>query len=190
MGLLHSLLGASGTNASDVPITDSGDNFTATDVEGALAELADAGGASSAAPIVKRKASDEVVNNSTTLQDDDELAVAVEANKTYVVQLHLGYKAGTTSHIKVGWSGPSGATLDWSAHQDAEGPPFASISETLRARGTAGVGERATWMTGVLVTSASAGTLQMRWAQESAVVEATTVLAGSYLMALEAAPLA
>lgn len=146
-----------------------------------------------------RKSADETVTSSTALQDDNHLFMSVAANTTYKVEVYLRYAAEGTSaggRIIMGWSAPSGATLDWwgNGHLDSMG------NNTYVARATAGLsltanpgsGGRGAFGSGVgadvfinprgtLVTGGTAGTLTFRWAQANSRTVGTIVRAGSAL---------
>jgi hypothetical protein len=131
-------------------------------------------------PIFAYKLFDETVNNTATLQNDDELLATVKASATYEVFCHVFFNSGTSPDIKFGWTGPSGATLDWTS-VDPFNTSWAkkSISGSI-AIGTSGANESAL-LIGVLIVSTTAGTLQLQWAQNGAIASDTSVLAGSYL---------
>lgn len=138
------------------------------------------------------KLATESVTNSAAMQDDDELAAPVLANATYRVQLMLLYDAPAAGDIQIGWSGPSGATLTWTPGGAAtsEGTPFALASMNLQTRtiseiaaigGSSSNGVMAD-VTGTLIVGGTAGTLQFRWAQNTANATATNVRASSHLI--------
>jgi len=149
------------------------------------------GGASN---LFVRKSADESVTSSATLQDDNHLVLAVEPNTTYEVTAFIIYDGATTGDIKVSFTGPAGATLDWtplglitsvtaSTGQIKTGHDTFADSEGV---GTAGVGagNRAVLQPhGLLVVGATAGSLTFRWAQLASDATATTVLTGSWLRA-------
>lgn len=143
-------------------------------------------------PLVAYKATTEPVTSSTTLQNDDDLVLSVEANATYEMDLKLFHDSDATvaGDIKIGWVGPSGATMNWGVH----GANSAATSSTsaLANMQTRVIGEVAAFgggdssgtvalAFGVLVTSSTAGTLQLQWAQETSNAVATNVRAGSLL---------
>lgn len=132
-------------------------------------------------PLVAYKAVDETVNNNATLQDDDALFVPVLASATYEMRCHVFYNSGATPDIKFGWTGPSGADLRWMSI-DAFNTTWLKkpIGGTVSI-GTTGVDEGALFV-GTLITSTTAGILQLQWAQNGANASDTKVLAGSSLV--------
>lgn len=142
-------------------------------------------------PVIVSKAATEPLTASTTMQNDDELFASVAANATYSVMLHLFHDADTTGDIKIGWSGPTGATMNWGAvvahvNETSSGTVTAVsmqtriISETQDIGGGASTGTYSV-VHGTLITSSTAGTLNFQWAQRSSSATATNVRAGSLL---------
>lgn len=143
-------------------------------------------------PDVATKSAVESVTNSTTMQNDDELLLAVEANATYSVDLHLFYDAATAGDITIGWAGPSGATMNWGmigAHVNETSSttvtnvtmPQFTIGQTNDLGGGASVATYAV-VHGTLITAGTAGNLNFRWAQRALSGTATNVRAGSQLI--------
>jgi len=134
-------------------------------------------------PLFVRKASDETVNGSATLQNDDELFLAVEANVTYQVEASLRYSTGATPNLKFTFTGPSGATgLGHATSIVAGGTALVFTDVTLLSTVvTADDSSFATEVHGVLIVGATAGTLQLQWAQNTSNASDTKVLSGSYL---------
>jgi hypothetical protein len=132
------------------------------------------------------KASNEAVSDSTTLQNDDELVLPVEANSQYILRLYLRYTAPTTSGVKTGWAVPSGATMAWAAIGSftlAFGTAGAlSLTEAQTGHsGTATATDRIDHYIGLVNVGATAGNVQLQWAQFNQTVEDTVVKADSYL---------
>lgn len=138
------------------------------------------------------KGSDQsVTSNSTTLVNDTALALALQANATYLVEFLVFYTGGTagSSDWKYGVTVPSGATIS----------PIRELGLTTGlavqyltvpaggAFGSNGTGNKmAAEMKFTIVTSA-AGTLQLQWCQNTSSATATTVKAGSSLVAWQLA---
>lgn len=134
--------------------------------------------------VYARKTADETVNNSTTLQNDDHLLVSVAANAVYDFKLAIHYNSGTTPDLKVGWSVPSGTTMVWGGVIiDTAGAMTVAASLTQSSvQAIGGTGAAAFILfTGTVVTSTTAGTLQMQWAQNTLTVADSKILAGSEL---------
>lgn len=143
-------------------------------------------------PVIVAKAATEPLTASTTMQNDDELFASVAANATYSVMLHLFHDADTTGDINIGWSGPTGATMNWGAvvahvNETSSGTVTAVsmqtriISEVQSIGGGASTGTYSV-VHGTLITSSTAGTLNFQWAQRVSSATATNVRAGSMLI--------
>ena len=134
-----------------------------------------------------RKSVDESVTNSSTLQDDNELSLEVAANTTYVGEIVLGYTAGTTGDFKAAVTFPSGGTL-FASVQRTDGTTYAEAAGGQLSSGTSisggGLGTTIPalqfWRF-VFMNGSTAGTFQVRWAQNVSNGTATTVKAGSVL---------
>ncbi len=134
--------------------------------------------------VFARKTSDETVNNSTTLQNDDALFVAVEANAVYDFLIAIHHNSGGTPDIKFGWTVPASTTMVWGGFIVNTAGAFtvaANLSQTsvVSIGGTGSDSFQA--FQGVVVTSGTAGTLQLQWAQDTLNASNTIVRAGSYL---------
>jgi|SRR6185436_3019827 len=135
-------------------------------------------------PVSARKTSTQTVNNSTTLVNDTELFVAAEASVTYLAEIKIYYNSGTTPDIKFALTVPAGTTGTWGGvgYDTASalltfGPlsiavalPFGGLAADKEAR-----------LNAVIVTSTTAGTIQVQWAQNTLNASNTNVLAGSYI---------
>lgn len=141
------------------------------------------------APSAAFKGADESLTSSTALQNDDALFVALAASATYVF---IGFANVTGAAIGTGdWKGaftaPSGATvtveciaypttaagtLNGNAVRGAGGVMIAGVN------GTAG---SPVVLIGSVINGATAGNLQLQWAQNTSSGTATTVKAGSFL---------
>lgn len=134
--------------------------------------------------VVRKTAETQAVNNSTTLVDDDALVFAIAANEIYVADFHLDI----SGNVAAGWKGaitvPAGATLKFQA-------------EILAAAAIGVVGSTTTGGTAIgataaiiqahlhvcVVNGATAGNVQLQWAQNFAHGSDTKVLVNSYLRA-------
>jgi hypothetical protein len=152
-------------------------------------------------PDVKIKAANEQLISNTTLQNDDELFLSVETNATYRVTLVLYAQTAASDiagDIKFAFTFPSGSTL----HFTGTGPNNADLSSggstnangewIARMSATSGSSNIPYGMSGsaigiilqaTLITSSTAGTLQLQWAQNASDPDALTVLAGSSIEA-------
>ena len=116
--------------------------------------------------------------------------LAVAANTTYVFEASLAYTAGTTGDFKAAMSFPSGATCFVSVFR-TDGTTYAEAAGGQINSGTSisGGGLGATipvlqFWRGVLMVGATAGNLQVQFAQNVSNGTATTMKAGSVLKLL------
>ena len=149
---------------------------------------------------VAYKTADETVNNSAALQNDDHLFASVAANSVYVVDGLLAYSASAAADLQVSWSMPSGATFRGNLLGPGTGlgttatsfdgtfwsPPLTPASFPADSAGVGGNQVTAGWeltarLFGLLIVSTTAGTFQIRWAQNTATADNTKVLAGSFI---------
>ena len=135
--------------------------------------------------------SDQIVNNSTAVVDST-LVGALDANAEYEFDATLLYDGNTTADTRTTFTVPSGATFGWSS----VGPittatGFAANLTTygwittanVALHGTVGAGTAvAVRVRGRVTTGATAGNLQHRFAQSTADVSDTKLLAGSSLL--------
>jgi hypothetical protein len=140
-------------------------------------------------PLVAYKTSDQNVASSTTLVNDTALFLPVAANAFYWFQSVLQYKGGTSgsSDMKWQWNVPSGATLRYAANylsaafsvQVGDG----KVAGVSYAAGTNGTTNPFTvQVSGHLAVGATAGNLQLQWAQNTSNGTATTVGQSSVVM--------
>lgn len=143
-------------------------------------------------PVFVRKLSDQTVTSSTTLVNDTALVTpTLAANTTWDLDMFLIYTAGgaaSTNGIKFGFSGPSGAVLDWVPYSkiDTDGTQTAaavwlirrSITDTIPSGGS-GTTNMCAHIRGVLKLSTTAGVLQFQWAQNTSNATGTVVKGAS-----------
>jgi hypothetical protein len=133
-------------------------------------------------PLAAYKAADEIVNNSTTFQNDDDLFLSLEANAVYLGELHLLYNTGSTPDLKYQFTKPASCTLaDWSfiGYSTAGALVYGFGGEAISIGGT---GAKLTADAWGLITTTSAGVLQLQWAQNTLNASDSTLMAGSYLL--------
>lgn len=138
--------------------------------------------------VVKRKSADETVNGSATVQDDNDLFFAVAAGETWVCEFHLSITTGATPDFKFAITVPSGATVTYSVLALSG----ANVANLNPSRATASGAELTLISTpgvidalvrAVVVNGATAGNVQLRWAQNTSDASNTTVEDGSWLRA-------
>lgn len=138
--------------------------------------------------VVKRKSADETVNGSATVQDDNDLFFAIAAGETWVCEFHLSITTGATPDFKFAITVPGGATVTYSVI--ALSGPNHSVPNTMRATAS---GTEITLLSvpgaiealvrAVVVNGATAGNVQLRWAQNTSDASNTVVEDGSWLRA-------
>jgi hypothetical protein len=136
------------------------------------------------------KTADQSVTSSTATQDDTDLQLWMAPTGTYLVRGAVFYDASTVSDIKMGFTGPSGFTLPWTANflpvaatVTTSGMDAAAlVGNTIYPSGAVGVGTKiAVQITGLVTTTGTSGILKLRWAQNTSDATACTVRAGSHL---------
>lgn len=146
--------------------------------------------ASDTTDLFKRKTATESVTSSTTLQNDDDLVLAVEANSTYLLDMMLFYDGATAGDFKMSFTGPTGYSVDY--HHTGAATALAGTSGDIDYRlivetDTLGVGANGAGTTlvihvmGIVVIDATAGSLQLQWAQFASSATATRLFANSYM---------
>lgn len=139
-----------------------------------------------------RKTASESVLNSTTLQDDDHFTFSVEANSIYEIMGMLLYDGSTTGDLKLTFSAPASSSLNivWNVNastsvtsNSAPGTGNFTPGNPTFTFGCVGVGtSQGASLLGMLVTSATAGTLKLTWAQGTLdAANATRILQESYM---------
>jgi hypothetical protein len=130
------------------------------------------------------KTADETLNNNNTLQNDDHLVLSIDASSRYSIEVWLNVSPNrTASDFACNMALPSGATMVWdtiyhfqssvSAKDGNQGAKLTVLS--------LGAGSHFVPLNGHILVDTTAGNAQLQWAQDSAVAEDTTVLAGSWM---------
>lgn len=146
------------------------------------------------------KTADETRASDATLTNDDELSVTLEAGRIYLISIVALFTSGATPDFKCALEF-TGDTTDFTGIVDWQGADslinvIASGAETNAFTGSTGAfstqvvpGNNAASTyggvryTGLLRVGASGGDLHFKWAQNVAGAAATTVVAGSYILA-------
>lgn len=142
--------------------------------------------------VVAWKTATETVTSSTTLQADDQLFLPVVTNAKYIMDMFLVYSgqdAATGGNLKLQFTGPSGATLDWANFGVNTGglTQYNVVGEAIaagspRAVGTNGAGVKmCARPMGTLTTASTSGNLALLWAQNSSNATGTVIHAGTFL---------
>jgi hypothetical protein len=137
------------------------------------------------------KPSDQSRSSNTSLADDSVLVLTVQPNTDYWLEAFVIYDAATAGNIKLGWTAPSGSTLEWTSNGLYDGA--SSTADNLWRRrlnlaaseicGGLGSGTNVVAMPeGLLRVGSTGGPFRLQWAQGSSSATATRVRAGSMLM--------
>ena len=135
------------------------------------------------------RATADVINNTTTLANVSGLAIALDANSTYAIDARVMFQtAATTTGIRLSQTVPAGATVvaQWNtptslSASTASNQRAADTGAASTAIDVANANTRATGSL-IVITSATAGSLQIRFASEVAGSNAV-IKAGSNLVA-------
>lgn len=135
------------------------------------------------------------IANSAVLANDPDLAVPLAANSRYMFACGLYYTGAPTGNggLNVGFSLPSGTSTTWailcyaSAGQLTGAPGWQVFTSPTASRTLVTNGSTAepAWILGSVTTGATAGNLQLQWAQSAAYATASVLMAGSFLAALQ-----
>lgn len=135
------------------------------------------------------KTSTQSFTSTTTLANVTDLLFALEANTKYAFDGFIIYDGSTASDIKVAFTVPSGATVNYSAFAPATGVSPTSMNAfganasdgplgiaTNGANNLMGMNPK-----GYVATSATTGNLQFRGAQQASSATASRIWVGSWL---------
>jgi len=138
-------------------------------------------------------------NANTTLGDATGLAMALDANTVYGWDCYLAYDSGRTPDLKIAWTAPAGATGHWGAYglsTTESGSGIGSLTAlrkdaygdantiVLGGNDTPGIpGPMVARPMGYIEVGATAGNLQLRFAQQSSNATNTVIRAGCWLRA-------
>ena len=130
------------------------------------------------------KTADESISSSTAYQDDDALNFAIGANENWSIRISLRVTA-SSGGIKVRCTVPSGATGNIWAMTQGGVKLFNGVLPIATGGGQGGVpNDGYVEITGYVVNSSTAGTVQFQWAQFTSGASATIVYKGSILTAI------
>lgn len=141
------------------------------------------------APLCAYKSIAQAVASSVTLQSDDALLLQLAANAVYYFRCKLGYSgaASGSGDLKLGWSLPGSASMDYALYGNHGGsatPGWWETQSSVPGLNTEGAGASlACVMRGTVTTGEAPGAMQLQWCQNTSSATATTVLAGSSLIA-------
>ncbi|MQY07749.1 hypothetical protein [Actinomadura macrotermitis] len=142
--------------------------------------------------LLARKSADQTVTNSTTVVDDSDLVLTLPPGGLYELSGMLIYSAHMDADLKIMWSGPANATLDWSCralHSASDGVDGLQFVDRQTITSMPGLGGGAANNTVVLtgtlhglLSSGDGGTLRLRWAQRVANATGSILRASSYVL--------
>jgi len=137
------------------------------------------------------KTLDETLSSTSTLQDDNSLFFSVTSASMYAFDMRLILQApGASTDWKFAWTVPSGVSVLWGwagegGSQWFAGNPVGTPTALYTAADVADGGGAAAIHgrigTGVIYTSATAGTMQLRWAPNAISAADSIVKAGSHI---------
>lgn len=138
------------------------------------------------------KTATESVTSSVALQNDDQLFFAVAGNSRYTMEGFIIYDGATAGDLKVAFTYPAGATFEWSNRGNtgpAAGTSLTDFNTVIQTNDARSINATPTPSPpglhfapiGYLITSSTAGNLQMQWAQDTSSATATRVRSGSWL---------
>lgn len=149
-------------------------------------------------PVYARLTADRTATSSTTLTAATGLVVALEADTRYALTGYLAYTAGATGDLKVALAAPTGTTGHWTLYAQDTAATAGSGSivakratsfgtgTTQSAAGEDGAGgHMACLPRGFINTAASAGSLQVHFAQNTSSATSTILRAGSWLRVIK-----
>lgn len=126
-----------------------------------------------------RKTAIESVASSVALQNDDHLFCPIPANSTWIFKFHVLWVAIKKGDIKLDITVPSGATCYW--YQATDPTTFLIPPAAVTANGDSS--QHLLTLEGFVRTGSTAGSLQLRWAQNGSQATPTQVLVDSTLLA-------
>ncbi len=144
--------------------------------------------ASSMLPDYAYKTGTTARTSTTTLASDPDLQLSVTSDALYEMKLSAQFTGPDTADLAIGWTGPSGAGMQWDIQTLGTGAAgyATDISGAYALGSTLAIGllnstAAPVVCTGFLDTAGTAGTLAFRWAQSVSNASAVTALAGSFL---------
>lgn len=147
--------------------------------------------------VIKKSAVESVTSN-ITMQDDDDLTVALDAGKTYLIQLRAGMGGATAGEIRVEWGTTGGVAQLTARHCQGPGVSTTDVQDTGTRNAIHDLGTDVLYGTDNIrsgtfseeflvetTTANAAGTLTLRWAQSGSNATATTVSPSSFMVVTE-----
>lgn len=137
-----------------------------------------------------QKPNDTSRASTTTPANDPDLSIAVDANKSYEVQVWLTYLAQNTPNLKVEFNVPGSATFTGAAFAYAAGGSVVGINAVDTGAPVTGPAhiaglspfDGAYYLTGILTTAGAAGNFTLQWAQDTSSALTTIIRGGSSML--------
>ena len=146
------------------------------------------GGGTGGGFTIVHKASDESRTNDTTLTDDADLKFAIAANETWGFTFWVQADIHSQPDIKFSINTPASPTsCIFGAGEIDSATGDGSITCGVSSGQLNGNGTEMYIISGSIVNGSNAGTVALQWAQNTSKSQATTVKAGSYMLAVDAA---
>jgi len=133
-------------------------------------------------------------SSSTTMTDVTGLLVALAANATYIWDGYIAFNANATGDFRCAWTVPAGTTGHWAMwglSTGSTGGVGTMIGSRIDAYGDAnfltaggndtGGGLMAVRPAGYIATAGTAGSFQMRYAQNTSNATALAIVSGSWI---------
>lgn len=137
-----------------------------------------------------RKTADETVTSSTVFQNDDHLSLTIDSNEIWAFELcaWATLSSGAAGGPKTQFTAPAGSTVVHgsdgkyynSGSTDTAGQGYVNSSSAIHFY--ADNIYRPVRLHGIIINGATAGTLQLQWAQDTSTAVNTVLRTGSYLM--------
>jgi len=147
------------------------------------------GGGSGKTFAVLVKPVEQIVNNSDVLQDDDDLTFTPTINNEYVIMLYLRFNSGNVPDLKFAFSVPAGATVVAASAGATLFRNLTQVTQTTDFTAAKTVVTNTVPQTvgimAFLQMGATAGDCTIQWAQNTAAVEDTKMLAGALMVVWE-----
>ncbi len=132
------------------------------------------------------KRNSETIQSDTTFTDDNDLQFEAKANTNYLIMYCRVITSDPSADFKEVWSVPTGATINRISTFWHAGGGNVSVNFALQLVTFDPSIQESNCSPCLLVMGSTPGTVAWQWAQNGSVAVDTTVLAGSYLMVMEA----
>ncbi|HKX24595.1 MAG TPA: hypothetical protein VJM46_05125, partial [Candidatus Saccharimonadales bacterium] len=136
------------------------------------------------ASLTIRKPSDESVTNSAVLQNDDNFSFSIGAGETWAFQIYADVDSTAAGDFKSNLTAPAGSTCRYSVNNLYNVQNYTTgLCNDSGITPHSDAFDNEYLIYGTVVTAGTAGTVQWQWSQGTADATATTVRAGSQMIA-------